>query len=92
MNKGRWIYLMVIIVNFILMLLPSGTALFERALSSMNNFDWVTGIPDILALVSVLFGYIGLRLFYKRSSKYIKNYPYVILLVALLWTVAIQVK
>ena len=92
MNKARWIYLIVIIFNIILMMLPSGTLLFERAIGSMNDFDWGSGIPDILALISILLGYIALRFFYKKSSKYIKNYVYIGMMVAILWTAAIQIK
>ncbi len=92
MNKGRWIYLSIILINVVLVLLPTATSLFQMSLGTLEETNWLYWIPDILGVVSVIIGYMVIKLFYKKHASYVKHYPYLALAVAMIWTVAVQIK
>ncbi|MCH4888042.1 hypothetical protein EZV73_10680 [Acidaminobacter sp. JC074] len=92
MSKGRWIYLSVALFNLLMMCMPTSTSLFSLVLQDIESGTWKIWLPDLLAMLSILIGYIGLKVFYKDSSRYIKQYPYLALIIALVWTGLIQVK
>lgn len=54
MTKGRWIYISMIGINVILMLLPTSGMFFDCAFHMLEDFNLLTGWPDILALLSIL--------------------------------------
>lgn len=92
MKKGMLINLILVLFNMILIVLPGSTYLFALSFESLNIQDMHLYIIDILGLLSLPIAYVLLRLFYKRRAIYIKTYPLVMLGIALMWTLAVQVK
>ncbi len=92
MNKGRWTYLIIILINLMMMCLPSSTSFFRLVIQDIQKNTWLMWLPDIIAVLSLLAGYFVLKLFYKERSGYIKNYPYLGLVILLAWTALTQIK
>lgn len=91
MNKARWIYLSVLLVNLFLLALPTSTSLLSLSIESARTLQWAW-LVDFIAIIITLAGYFVLRLFYKKHAGYVKNYPYFVMVIALIWTIVIQVK
>ena len=91
-EKGQIIYSVVLLVVVILLLFPTSTSFFNMAVYDLTDTNWSMWLPDLLALLTVLVGYLLLKMFYKKRSKYRKWYPMLAFLIGLLWTIVIQIK
>ncbi len=91
-EKGQIIYSAVILVVVILLLFPSSTSFFNMAVYDLTDTNWSMWLPDLLGLLTVLVGYLLLKTFYKKRSKYRKWYPILALVIGLLWTIVVQLK
>lgn len=91
-EKGQIIYSVVILVVVILLLFPTSTSFFNMAVNDLTDTNWSMWLPDLLGLLTVLVGFLLVKIFYKKRSKYRKWYPILAFVVGLLWTVVIQLK
>jgi len=92
MKKGWLIIILLMIFNMILITLENSTQLFGQSFESLSFDHLSLYLVDIMGILSLPIAYITLRLFYKKRARYIKIYPIVMLIVALMWTLAVQVK
>ena len=91
-EKGQIIYSVVLLVVVILLLFPTSTSFFNMAVYDLTDTNWSMWLPDLLALLTVLVGYLLLKMLYKKRSKYRKWYPILALVIGLLWTIVVQIK
>ena len=91
-EKGQIIYSVVILVVVILLLFPTSTSFFNMEVNDLTDTNWNMWLPDLLGLLTVLVGYLLVKMFYKKRSKYRKWYPLLALAIGLLWTIVIQIK
>jgi len=91
-EKGQVIYGVVLLMIVILLLLPSSTSFFNMTINDLSISEWDMWLPDLLGLMTILVGYMVLAIFYKKQSRYRKQYPFLVLLIGLLWTIAIQLR
>lgn len=92
LEKGQIIYSAVLALVVLLLLLPSSTSFFNMTINELSISEWDMWLPDLLGLMTILVGYIVLAIFYKKHSRYRKRYPFLVLLIGLLWTIAIQLR
>ena len=91
-EKGQIIYSAVFLVVVILLLFPTSTSFFNMAVNDLTDTNWSMWLPDLLALLTVLVGYLVLKLFYKKRSMYRKLYPVLAFVIGLMWTIVVQLK